>query len=226
MKSWTFVVAGLYALVLALLTIPVLALGPWKLPDLVGLYATWAYWLWLLVMAGCQLVLLLVPVRVASRRPVTRGALGPTVTLVALMMALLGVGALGSLYAAAYGDNPPVAAEPWPLGILAVSLWVLWGAVFHRLSRTQSPLDFISNVSARLVRGSILELLIAVPCHIVIRCRENCCAGIYTMFGLAMGLSVMLFAFGPAVFFLYVARARRLQPAAIATDGHTPASQH
>jgi len=31
------------------------------------------------------------------------------------------------------------------------------------------------------------------------------------MFGLAMGVSVLLFAFGPAAYFLFVARARRLQ---------------
>lgn len=214
MKSWTYVVAGLYALVLALLTIPVLLMGPWALPDLVGLYGVWPYWLWLLIMAGCQLGLLLVPVRVASRRPVTRGALWPTVTVVALMMALLGVGAVGSIYAAVFGDNPLFAGEPWFLGAIIAGLWMLWGLVFHRLGREKVPLDFISTLCVRLVRGSILELLIAVPCHIVVRSRDDCCAGIYTMFGLAMGLAVMLFAFGPAVFFLFVARARRLQSAA------------
>ena len=213
MKSWALVVTGLYALVLALLTIPVLLFGAWKLPDLVHLYGAWPYWLWLLIMGGCQLVLLLVPVRLASRRPVTRGALWPTVTLIALMMALLGAGAVLSIYAALFGDNPLFSGEPWLLGALAVALWALWGVFFHRLSRAHTPLDFISTLCARLVRGSILELLVAVPCHIVVRCREDCCAGIYTMFGLAMGLSVMLFAFGPAVFFLFVARARKLKPA-------------
>ena len=213
MKSWALVVAGLYALVLALLTVPVLLFGPWKLPALVQLYGAWPYWFWLLVMAGCQLVLLLVPVRLASRRPVTRGALWPTVTLIALMMALLGAGAVLSIYAALFGDNPLFSGNPWLLGTLAIALWALWGVVFHRLGRAHTPLDFISTLSARLVRGSILELLVAVPCHIVVRSREDCCAGIYTMFGLAMGLSVMLFAFGPAVFFLFVARARKLRPA-------------
>jgi hypothetical protein len=213
MKLWALVVAWLYALVLALLTIPVLLLGPWKGPELVHLYGAWPYWLWLLIMGSVQLVLLLVPVRLASRRPVTRGALWPTVTLIALMMALLGGGAVLSIYAAVFGDNPLFSGDPWLLGTLAVTLWALWGVVFHRLGRTQAPLDLIATLCARLVRGSILELLVAVPCHIVVRGRQDCCAGIYTMFGLAMGLSVMLFAFGPAVFFLFVARARKLKPA-------------
>ena len=53
---------------------------------------------------------------------------------------------------------------------------------------------------------------IAVPTHIVARSRDYCCAGFMTFFGLTMGISVMLFAFGPAVFFLYIDRWRRLHP--------------
>ena len=43
-------------------------------------------------------------------------------------------------------------------------------------------------------KGSILELLIAVPTHIVARYRDCCCARFMTFIGLAMGMSVMLFA--------------------------------
>jgi hypothetical protein len=65
-----------------------------------------------------------------------------------------------------------------------------------------------------LFKGSILELLIAVPTHIVARCRDYCCAGFMTFLGLTMGFSVMLFAFGPAVFFLFAERWKRLHPRA------------
>jgi hypothetical protein len=57
--------------------------------------------------------------------------------------------------------------------------------------------------------------LIAVPTHVVVRCRDYCCAGFLTFIGLTMGVSVMLFAYGPAVFFLYVERWKRLHPAPI-----------
>jgi hypothetical protein len=215
MKLWHFVVAGLYVLVLAVLTIPLLLVGPWSHAELLGIYGEWPYWLWLAVMGGCQLLLLLVPVQVANRRPVSRGALWPTVALGALMLALLALGAALSLYAAVFGDNESIFMPSWSLLVLTLALWGLWGIVFHRLSRTQAPMDFVGIVCQRLVRGSILELLVAIPCHIVVRCREYCCAGMFTMFGLAMGVSVMLFAFGPAVYFLYVARTRRLQAAQV-----------
>ena len=63
-----------------------------------------------------------------------------------------------------------------------------------------------------MLRGSILELLIAVPTHIAARNRDYCCAGFMTFVGLTFGISVMLFSYGPAVFFLYVERWRRLHP--------------
>jgi len=67
--------------------------------------------------------------------------------------------------------------------------------------------------AALMLRGSIIELLIAVPTHIVSRSRDYCGGGFMTFIGLTLGISVMLFSYGPAVFFSYVDRWRRLHPA-------------
>jgi hypothetical protein len=63
-----------------------------------------------------------------------------------------------------------------------------------------------------LLRGSILELLVAVPSHIIVRRRGDCCAPLGTFWGIATGISVMLLCFGPGVFFLFVERFERLKP--------------
>ena len=63
-----------------------------------------------------------------------------------------------------------------------------------------------------LLRGSILELLVAVPSHVIVRRRDDCCAPAGTFWGIATGISVMLLCFGPGVFFLFVERCRRLKP--------------
>jgi hypothetical protein len=55
-------------------------------------------------------------------------------------------------------------------------------------------------------KGSVLELLIVVPCHIIIRRRQECSAPVVTSFGVATGLAIMLLAFGPSVLFLYKKR--------------------
>ena len=214
LKPWHLVVAGLYLLVLVALAAPLYAAGFWKWPEaeqLTAFFGSRPVWLGLAAMVLSQLVLLLVPVRIASRRPVTRSALWPTVLVGAIMMGLLGLAAALSVHAAILGD---ASKQPWEIPLLTalvVALWCIWAVVFSRLAGKRPPADFLSVLCHRLMQGSILELLVAIPCHIVVRCRDYCCAGVFTMFGLAMGVSVLLFAFGPAAYFLFVARARRLQ---------------
>ena len=216
MKPWHLIVAGLYLLLLVALAAPLYAAGFWKWPtadQLAAFFGSRPVCLGLAAMGLSQLVLLLVPVRIVNRRPITRGAIWPTVVVGAIMMGLLGLAAALALHAAILGDAPE---KPWELPLLAAliaGLWSFWAVVFRRLASKRPPADFLSVLCRRLMQGSILELLVAVPCHIVVRCRDYCCAGVFTMFGLAMGVSVMLFAFGPAAYFLFVARARRLQGA-------------
>src|SRR5437667_4606108 len=108
MKRWALLVAGLYCLILASLTLPVIALAfiprfTWN--EAGGVYSSWPYWLWLFVMVTSQLALLTLPVRIASRRPVTRGSLWPTLLVGGLMAGALMVGATVSLYEFAFRDK-------------------------------------------------------------------------------------------------------------------------
>ena len=194
MKSWAVIVAILYALMLGVLALPVikLAMRPeMGLEDALEMYGQWQWWLWLLVMGLAQAALLLV-------------------------MGALVTGAVYSLCEFAFGneafDKPNNnLTDGMALG-LGVAEWCVWALIFFRLSRTVEPRDLLSRQCKWLLKGSILELLIAVPTHIVARCRDYCCAGIMTFIGLTLGMSVMLFSFGPGVFFLFVARWRRLHP--------------
>lgn len=98
------------------------------------------------------------------------------------------------------------------LGYVAL-LWMFWGLIFHRYHHTGDADAWSRRTLQWLLRGSILELLVAVPCHVVVRQRGDCCAPAATFWGITMGLSVMLMAFGPGVFFLFLDRARQRQPA-------------
>jgi hypothetical protein len=68
----------------------------------------------------------------------------------------------------------------------------------------------ISRQCRHLLKGSVLELLIAVPTHVVARSRDYCCAGYSTFIGITLGLAVLLLSYGPGVFFLFVERWHRL----------------
>jgi len=216
MKHWAFVVVGLYMLILVVLTVPVtvLALTPKaKVTDIVEGYGHLPYWLWVGVMGLGQAALLVVPVRVATNRPVARRSLLWPIVTAGLMIGGLAVGAMYSLYEVAMRDKA-FDGWFWWAGIgSGVVIWAVWAVLFYRTSRAANPSDVISRQCRLMLRGSILELLVAVPTHIVARSRDYCCAGFMTLIGLTLGISVMLFSYGPAVFFLYVDRWRRLHPA-------------
>ncbi len=212
MKRWAILVAALYCLILAALTLPALALGfSDSAKDLsdhvkdikdgaVMVYSAWPYWVGLLVMFLSQAALLAVPVRFASRRPVTRGSLLPTVLASGLMIGGLVAAAVCAIHEFATGSVETSDSDGWLILAVMALAWCLWSLIFYRWGRKEIPEDFISRQSGTLLKGSILELLIAVPTHIVARHRDECCAGMMTFIGLAMGLSVMLFSFGPSVF--------------------------
>ena len=217
MKRWALVVVALYLLILVVLTVPVtlLAFAPQAGAEEVARVCRFGpYWLWVGVMGLGQAALLVVPVRVASRRRVTRRSLLLPVVTAGLMMGGLAVGAMYSLYEFARRDKA-LEGWFWWAGIGAgVVIWCVWAVLFYRASRGVEPSGLISRQCRLMLRGSILELLVAVPTHIVARSRDYCCAGVMTFIGLTLGISVMLFSFGPAVFFLYAERWRRLHPEA------------
>jgi len=215
MKNWAWMVAVLYAAVLLTLTLPtcLLAFAPGlKITEAVQAFAYLPYWVWLLLMILSQMALLAVPVRIASRRPLTRGPIWRTILAGGLAAGFLVAGIFLSLYEfltrLQSGGN-------WCFlvaAILGVLTWIGWAIVFCRVSRKEDAPDIVSRQCRCLIKGSILELLIAVPTHVVARYRDYCCAGVLTFIGLTMGISVMLFAYGPAIYFLFAARWRHLHP--------------
>ena len=102
MKRWALVVVALYFLILVVLAVPVevLAFAPQvSVKDAALGNVGWPFLLWPVVMALWQAALLVVPVQVASRRPVARRSLLWPVVTSGLMMGGLAVGALSRLYA-------------------------------------------------------------------------------------------------------------------------------
>jgi hypothetical protein len=84
------------------------------------------------------------------------------------------------------------------------TLWLLWAILFYFYYRNSPPV--ITRLISWLLKGSILELLIVVPCHVIVRRRHDCSSPGATSFGIATGLAIMLLSFGPSVLFLYKKR--------------------
>ena len=199
---WVYAVVGVYVLLLA-----GLSLLPFVLPLLSGdsFYPSLAATVTALVL--CEVALLFVPVRVASRRPVTRRALWIPLLASGLLAALLGLG--GSVALVEY-----LQAEEgymWVIPATAAAVWLAWTFVFWSLSYSDGPESVAAKLHRWLLAGSALELLIAVPTHVVVRRRPDCCAGIGTGLGICAGVIVMLLAFGPSVCFLYYRRWKQIR---------------
>jgi hypothetical protein len=213
MKYWTLLVAFLYFLILAVVTWPVGFLAFYQSRDfhIDDIYSSWFYWSVLGVMMLAQATLLTVPVSVANRRPVSQRSLLFPLIASGLMAGCVVFGTAYSLYEFI---TKGLTDSDWGWGMIfcALLVWCLWTVIFYRLSRDKNPRDVISKQCRYLLGGSILELLVAVPTHVVARSRDYCCAGAMTFLGLASGISVMLFSFGPGVFFLFVDRWKKLHP--------------
>jgi hypothetical protein len=213
MKRWALIVVGLYAAALLAIVGPLFFLID-RGPDstLTEMYKSPATWIWVLVMALCQWALLLTPVRVANRRPTTRRSLVLPVVVGGFLAVLLLAGAVICVRAVIWGDSETPGWHKWAALALAVATWSGWSFVFYRMGRAVKPEDVITAQCRSLFRGSVLELLVAVPSHVVVRSRHLCCADGMTSIGITFGIAVMLLSFGPALFFLFVARWRRLHP--------------
>jgi hypothetical protein len=202
--------------------------GP-SIKQVAGIYLQWAYWLWLAVLVAGQALLLLLPLKIAENRLPARRPLGIPVMVSAFFLANLLFAGLLDIFCALFREEgfgifgyltPFKAGQVQPSNnetvagfiITILVFWFIWAFIFHRFSKADEPDALLKRMTRWLLRGSILELLVAVPSHIIVRRRGDCCAPWGTFWGIVTGISVMLLCFGPGVFFLFVDRFKRLRP--------------
>lgn len=217
MRKWGVVITLFYALILVTLLFPsvLLLLGGysgWADFDqrLRQGYANWGTWVPVVLLVCGQALLLFLRVDTSFKKLKPRAHILVSSAITAFFLAVLTFAGVASVRVGFKGDNfgfldkvSSEAALGWILGASAL-LWLLWGIVFYRFSRNSS--DSITRAVSWLLRGSVLELLIAVPAHVVVRRRHDCSAPMVTSFGITSGIAIMLMSFGPSVLLLYKKR--------------------
>jgi hypothetical protein len=212
MAKWAIVTVVLYIILVMALLIPLGGLiGGGMLFEAMSWPGRPLWWLVPAVVLLAQLLMLIFPVRMYADNPVPRRAIWVPVLTTGVLLLILLVGLSGCILAAIWGDNPTNLMYGIWVSVLVLGSWAIWAAVFYCLGRAQDMPAFAQRLSRWLVRGSIVELLVAVPCHIIVRHRNDCCAPGMTFFGIAAGLAVMAIAFGPSVLILANNRIRQMQ---------------
>ncbi len=215
MKKWAVVVLLLYAAMILVFTFPVIFAAFAGLDLKVDrqmfrtVFTFWPYWAGFALFIMAQAALLDIHVIMTAQRPVTKRTIVPVIVCASLLMALLVAGIVFALDETIHKGFDP---EQLLIILVPAASWVIWGVIFYRWSRKPDPGSFMERIRRTLFRGSILELLVAVPTHILARCRNYCCAGFGTFIGIVFGLAVMVCSFGPGVYFLFLERWQRLHP--------------
>jgi hypothetical protein len=218
MRGWGIVLTVLYAVIVVGILIPwALYLSgaagngglSYFLHGLVDVYAETLVWVFTSMVIAGQALLLFLSVDISEKRlkPQTHiwvscaVASAPAGLLAYAAVLCMGVGIHGdkflNAHEAAIGTRTKVLIG---VGIL----WAIWGVVFYLYLRNKS--DVVRRIMTWLLRGSVLELLVAVPCHVLVRRKDQCCAPMVTSFGIVTGIAIMLLSFGPSVLFLYKKR--------------------
>ena len=215
MKKWGLVVTLFYGLLVLVFLVPaalfLVSSSRPNVADLKEIYTSGIPWICAgIVMLGEGLLLWLsvdtTQKRLKPRTPVLVCAIATGLLLSILTVAFvlaLGLGVRGDKFLDLLPNSPSVTAL---LSAFAIP-WLVWGVLFYRLCRNSS--DPVTRAVAWLFRGSALELLIAVPAHVVARRRQDCCAPVITGYGITSGIVIMLLSFGPSVLLLYKKRMER-----------------
>jgi hypothetical protein len=186
-------------------------------PEFAGLIP-WLLWPGLLICSQALLLFLSVDQSHKHLRPHQHILI--SVGTIAFAVGLLTVAAIFAFVAGIFGDGVVESiyfgwlATLWVLPV--ATFWFLWGFVFYRYH--WGSLDKLYRMFGWLIKGSILVLLIAVPCHIIARHRQDYSVPLVTGFGIATGIAVMLMAFGPSAFFRYQKRLAEYQRRAEPSD--------
>lgn len=224
-KRWPVITILLYTLWVAVLFTPLVLfvamwLGNsdgWELDEiwdfLFELYGVfWPFWIFCGIVVISQALLLIIPVKIVKQRPKPQRGLWATAIAAGALFAIVVLGIAWSVVAAISGDY---AIENMVFLLALIFLlfnWLAWSCIFRAFARNADPHSYVRRLTKWLLRGTILELLIAVPSHVIVRHKDVCCAHGVTAAGIATGLVIMLVSFGPGVYFLYAERIKSKKP--------------
>ena len=157
---------------------------------------------------GSQALLIFGSGKLELSRPIRGWRLVIPATVASLMLAIL-VGAVGgALWELFYLEDDWIILVA--LALVAVS-WIVWSLLIFIYCRGWEQINLIGRLTGLLLAGSLAALLVSIPAHIIVSRRPGCFVGGFTALGIASGIFVMLWSFGPAILLLFFREKRRFE---------------
>jgi len=207
-----FLVVFLYLLVLLVLFFPIaIASGEGvRISNIPEFIISGQFWIFIGILGLIQFLMLYVPIKDSGEYKIKERHMAVPIITTSFIFGLLGLGIFLSIEAAIFGDNEMIFDE-WEklvlwIGILVLN-WIFWVLIFRRhWIRTKEPKKFMQKTSKTIRKGSLLELIIAIPCHIIVRWRGDCSAPFFTFLAIIAGFAIALLSFGPGLYYAFLAR--------------------
>jgi hypothetical protein len=122
--------------------------------------------------------------------------------------AILSAGLLYSLYDLV-GTLSDEGVVLWLFMVIPVVLWCVWFAIFWVYRRQGDYYTWAGRLIRGLIAGSVLELFVAIPVYATRQDDCYCARGSYA--GVIFGGTVLVWAFGPGVLFLFAREKERME---------------
>lgn len=106
-------------------------------------------------------------------------------------------------------SNSPSNTLEYLLISIPLILWLFWSVVFCIYLRQIDYRSWTSRIIKGLIAGSILELFVSIPIFVTRKDECYCARGSYA--GIVFGATVLLWAFGPAVFLLFLKQKNQIE---------------
>jgi len=217
---WPAIAILLYSFLIVVVFMPLLFLiavllgksGGIEFDEVPGIFLklyteVWFLWVFCGFLILCEIILLIMPIRIVKERPKPQRGIWITTIAAAALFVILILGIVLSISAAIWGDDIPDISG-WILLFFVIFNWLFWTCLFRYFAHNHDAKSYVRRLMKWLLRGSILEILVSIPSHIIVRHKDVCCAHGLTAAGLATGFAIMLISFGPGVYFLYAERIR------------------
>ena len=141
-------------------------------------------------------------------QPIRKRRALPPVIIAAFLLTVLVVASFFSLVELIKIDFDD-ASLLWVFWVLIGVNWIGWSIAFLVTYAQHDRYTVARKLLSALFRGSLLELLVAIPSHVIVSRRPGCFVGMFTGLGVSSGITVMLWAFGPGIILLFLRNKHR-----------------